>query len=105
RLRKGVFQRFEDSLLAVEQVHGVLGEIAHLDAGADRYAAVVWFGRAGNQPEQSRFAGAVDPHHAPTLPAADGKIEAVINAAFAVALANALQAGDVLARARRRQKL
>src|SRR5437879_2723989 len=48
-LREGIFQRLEHGPLAVEQVHRMLREIAHLDAAADRNGAVVGLGRAGDE--------------------------------------------------------
>ena len=67
--------------------------------------AVVRLGRARHQFQQRRLAGAVDAHHAPALPAADHEVEAIIDAAAAVALVDVLQADDVLAGARRRQEV
>src|SRR6185295_19447997 len=103
-LREGIFQRLEHRAFAVEQIHGVLGEVAHLDAAADRHRAVVGLGRAGYQLQQRRLAGAIDAHHAPPLPAADHEIEPLIDGAAAITLVDVLQADDILARARRRQE-
>src|SRR5689334_15226679 len=83
----------------------MLGEIAHLDAAADRYRPLVRLARAGNELEQRRLAGAVDAHHAPALPAADHEIESVVDPLAAIALVNVLQGDDVFARARGRRKI
>src|SRR6478752_5382889 len=83
----------------------MLGEIAHLDATADRDRALVRLARTRDELEQRRFSGAVDAHHAPALPAADHEIEPVIDALAAVALEHLLERNDVLARARRRRKV
>jgi hypothetical protein len=45
----------------------VLGEVAHLDAGAEVTEPVVGRGLAGDQLQQRRLAGAVDAHHRPAL--------------------------------------
>src|SRR3954453_8415517 len=80
----------------------MLREIAHLDAAADRHGALVRLARARDELEQCRFAGAVDAHHAPALPAADHEIEPVIDPLAAVALEDLFEHNAVLARARRR---
>ena len=61
--------------------------------------------RARHQLQQRGFAGAVDAHHAPALPAADHEIQPVIDDAVAIALLHPLQADHVLARTRRGQKI
>jgi predicted MFS family arabinose efflux permease len=43
-LREGILQRLEHRALAVEQIHRVLGEVAHLHAAAERHRAVVGLG-------------------------------------------------------------
>ena len=100
-----VLQRLEHGALAVEQVHGVLREVAQLHAAAERHAAVVRLGRAGHELEQRGLAGAVDAHHAPALAAAHHEVETLVDAAAAVALVDALQAHHVLAGARRRREI
>ena len=79
RLGEGAVQRLEDRLLAVQQVHGVLGEIAHPDAGADADRALVGLGVAGHQLQQGRLAGAVGAQDAPALLAAHQEVEAGID--------------------------
>ncbi len=60
---------------------------------------------AGNQLQQRRLAGAVDAHHAPALPAADLEVQPFIDVRLPIALVDVLQAGHVLARARRRREI
>ena len=88
--------------VAVEHLHRVLGEVAELDAarrvGTRRRRAAT---APDDQLEQRRLAGAVDAHHAPALAAPDQQIEAVVDDVVAVALVDALQLDDVVARARR----
>ena len=71
-----MLQRLEHRVLAVEQVHRVLREVAHLDAAADRDRAVVRLGRARDKLQQRRLAGAVDAHDAPALLAPHREVEA-----------------------------
>ena len=104
-LRERVLQRLEHGALAVQQVHGVLREIAHLHAAADRDRAVVRLGGARHQLQQRGFAGAVDAHDAPALAAAHHEVQPLIDAAVAVALVHVLQADDVLAGARRGKEI
>ena len=104
-LRERVLQRLEHGALAVEQLHGVLREVAHLHAAAEGHRAVVRLGLAGDQLEQRGLARAVDAHHAPALPAADQEVEPVVDLAAAVALVDVLQLDHVLAGARRWRKL
>ncbi len=82
RMRKRAFQRLEHGFVAVEQFHGVLGEIAHLHARADRDRAVIGVGSAGDQLQQGRFSGPVHAQNAPALLAADAEIEPLINDAL-----------------------
>ena len=56
---KGAVQRFENCLVAVENVHSVLGEIAHLDAGAEVDRALIGRIRAGCEFQKRRFARAI----------------------------------------------
>src|SRR5262249_24809070 len=104
-LREGILERLEHRALAVEQVHGVLGEVALLHALADAHAAVARRGRACHKLEKRRLAGAVDAHHAPALAAAHLEVEAVVDAAAAVALVHVGEARHVLAAARRRREV
>ena len=104
-LRKGILERLEDGALALEHIHGVLGEIAHLDAPADRNRPVVGIGRARHELQQRRLAGAVDAHDAPALPTPDGEIKPLVDAQAAIALVDVLQAHDIVARAWRRGKV
>src|SRR5882757_931238 len=99
RLRERILQLLEDGALAIEQIHRVLGEIAHFDAAADRRRAVLGLARARDELEQLRLAGAVDTYHALALAAADREIETIIDPLAAIALVHLLQADDVLARA------
>ena len=98
-------QGLEDRLFAVQQVHGVLGEIAHPDAGADADRALVGRGGAGHQFQQRRLAGAVGAQHAPAFLAAHQEIEAFIDRLGAVALVDVAQADHVVARPRRAPEL
>ncbi len=50
-----MLQLLEHGAVAIQQVHGVLGEIAHLDAGADGNASLVRFGSTSDQLQQCRF--------------------------------------------------
>ncbi len=104
-LREGIFEILEHGALAVEQVHSVLREVAHLDAAAERHRTVVGLRGAGNQLQQGRLAGAVDAHHRPALFSRDHEIEALIDRPAAIALVDTLQADHVVARARRRQEV
>ncbi len=79
----------------------MLGEIAHLDAGTERDGTLIRFGRAGDQLQQRRFAGAVNAHDAPALAALDQEIEAFIDGPAAIGLVDALDVDDVFARTRR----
>src|SRR5262249_18342958 len=72
---------------------------------ADAHAAVVRRGRACHKLEKRRLAGAVDAHHAPALAAAHLEVEAVVDAAAAVALVHVGEARHVLAAARRRREV
>ena len=103
-LREGVLQRLEDAAVAVEQIHRVLGEIAHLDAGADGDVAGVRLRRARHQLQQRRLAGAVDAHHRPALAAAHLEVQPLVDAARAIAFVDALQRRHVVAGARRGRK-
>ena len=69
-LRKRILQRLKHGALALQEIHGVLREVAHLHAAADRYRAVVRLGRTGHQFQKGRLARTVDAHDAPALPAA-----------------------------------
>ena len=57
--------------------------------------------RAGDDLQQRRLAGAVSAHHRPALAAADRQREPVVDDAPAVRLADVLEHGDLIARARR----
>jgi hypothetical protein len=77
---KRILQRLEHGAVAVEQLHRVLREVAHLDARADAPSPSSGSGRAGDQLQQRRLAGAVDAHHAPALLAAHHGSRALVDA-------------------------
>ena len=83
----------------------MLGEIAHLDAGAEADAAIIRLGGASDEFQQRRLAGAVHAHHAPALPAAHLEVEALVDAATAIALVHVPERDHVLARARGGRKI
>src|SRR3984885_12494441 len=83
----------------------MLGEVAHLDAAAERHRTVVRLGRARHQFQQRGLAGAVDAHDAPALPSPYHEVEPIIDDPLAVALLHFFQADHIFARARRRQKI
>ena len=105
RVRERALERLPDAVVAVEQLHRVLREVAELHRRAERDAAGVGRGVAGDELEQRRLAGAVHAHHAPALAAADPEVEAVEDDALAVGLVHAGELHDVVARARRRPEL
>ena len=105
RLGEGILQGFEDGSFALENLHRMLGEIAELDAGAERDDAGIRLGGAGDELQERRLAGAVDAHDAPALAPADLEVEAVIDDLLAIALGDALQVRDIVPRAWRRLEL
>jgi len=96
RLRERILQRLEHRAFAVQEIHGVLREVTHLHAAAERHRAIVRRRRARHQFQQRGFSRTVDAHHAPAFPAADHEIQPVIDHPLAVALLHPLQADDVL---------
>ncbi len=86
-------------LVAIEQFHRVLGEIAHLHTGTDRDRTIIGVGSAGNELQQGGFPGAVHAQNAPALLAADAEIEPIVNDPLAIGLADVLQRRDIIARA------
>src|SRR4029077_15274335 len=79
--------------------------ISHFHARADLHGARVGLRRARDELEERRLPGAVHPHDAPPLAAADEEIEAVVDDLAPVSLLDLREARDVLARARRRAKI
>jgi len=63
--------RFKHGPFRVENVHGVLTEIAPVDVGADGHRTGTGFGLAGQHLEEGRFAGAIHPGHGDLLAAPD----------------------------------
>ena len=55
----------------------------------------------GHHLQQRRLAGAVLPHHAPALAAADGQVQTVVDDPAAVGLGHVFERRDLLARSRR----
>ena len=82
-------------------VERLLREVAHLQARAELDDARVRRQHARHHLQQRRLAGAVLPHHAPALAAADGQVQIVVNDATSVRLADIFEHRDLLARARR----
>ncbi len=66
-LGHGVLHGFEHGLCRVEEVHGVLAEVADVDVGPDRDAAGGRLGLAGQHLEKGGFAGAVHADHGDLL--------------------------------------
>src|SRR6185437_9702748 len=87
-------------VVAVEQIHGVLGEIAHPDAAAEGHRALVWPDLAGRQLQQRGFARTVGAEHAPAFRATHPEIEPRVDRLAAIALVNLPEARHVIARAR-----
>ena len=90
-----------DGQIGAEHLERLLGEVAQLQAGTEPDVAGVRRHLPGDHLQQRRLAGAVLPHHAPALAAADGHVQAVVDDALAVALAHALEHRHLIAGARR----
>jgi hypothetical protein len=102
---KRELQRLDHARARIEDLHRMLGEVAHLHARADRDRTGIRLGLPGDQAEQGRFSGAVHAHHAPALAAAQQQVEPVVDRPRAVALLHRSEIRDIVARARRRTKL
>src|SRR5207245_1265189 len=74
-------ERVPDRGRRIEELHRVLGEVAELDARAERDAAAIRRGGAGDELEEGRLSCAVDAHHAPALRAPDEEVEAGVDGA------------------------
>ncbi len=87
------------------QVERLLREIAHLQARAQPDVTAVRRQLSGHHLQQRRLAGAVFPHHAPALAAANREVQSVVNDPPAVRFGDVFEHRDLLARARRRPEV
>jgi hypothetical protein len=105
RVRERLLERLPDRLVAVEQLHRVLREVALHHGAAHGHAARVGRRDAGDELQERRLARAVRAHHAPALAAPDQQIEAAEDRPLAPRLVHAREPQHVLARARRGSEL
>jgi hypothetical protein len=74
-VREVLLDLLPDRQVRVEQVERLLGEVAHLEARAERTSPASGLERARHHLEQRRLAGAVAAHHAPALAAPDREVQ------------------------------
>ena len=78
----------------------MLGEVAHVEAGAEPDTALIRRRHSGDHLEQSGFAGTVAAHDGPAFAAADGEREAFVDHPLAVSLVDVFDDGHLVAGAR-----
>src|SRR5258706_345767 len=96
-LGKILLQLFDDSEIGIEHVQRLLGEVAHIQAGAEPNASGIWSTSSGNHLEQRGLARAVSSHDRPAFSAAEGEIESFVNHTRAVTLVQILKDGYLFA--------
>ena len=98
---KVALQLLLDRQIGVQHVERLLGEVAHLQAGAQRDVAFVGLNGARHHLQERRLSRAVLPHHAPALAAPDVQVEILMHDALSVPLRQMFERRHLLARARR----
>src|SRR5580698_5482061 len=91
---------FSDGEIGLEHVQRLLREVAHIQARAEPNASRIRSAGSGNHFKKRGLARAVSSHDGPSLAAADGEIEPVVNHTRPVTLVQIFNHGHLFAGSR-----